>query len=400
MPTNRRNALKQLGALFSAGLGFGLFTRRAVAAPPTPLVKRVVRSPDNTWFTYPHSNGFMPDGRAVVARPSEGQGGKGIDFLSFELNSGASSLLTHVPGAMGYYSISQTGLMLVTLQHGLVVVDLANNGAQRHLLDDPAWTVHEDCDITKDGTRAVITRSHYADPKDYRTELVDIATGKTTIITQGWETDHAHFSPYDESWVCFCDNRPNNKDRLWVWHAEKAPKGKHIFNQETPDGKYFVLGHERAMFNKPGLLVLAYGESPETPRGLYEADFDGQVRLVSESNSDFHVNESRDGRWAVVTAQGKVVVGDDPRVLDLKSRPNGSWLTSEGSYGDSDVTLVNLKTGARQFLYRGANDAKGQPYEVQPSVSPDGKWVLLKDGHERRVLALELNPAALSAFLA
>jgi hypothetical protein len=100
---------------------------------------------------------------------------------------------------------------------------------------------------------------------------------------------------------------------------------------------------------------------------------------------------SRDGRWAVVSLQG---------VYDSsEARPDPNWLKTGLGYGFSDVMLVNMRSGARAFLYRGTNATAGQPYEVQPTISPDGRWVLLKDAREKRVLMLEIDPEALEKFL-
>jgi hypothetical protein len=61
--------------------------------------------------------------------------------------------------------------------------------------------------------------------------------------------------------------------------------------------------------------------------------------------------------------------------------------------------VVNVATGERQFLYRCYNAKDSQPYEVQPSISPDGRWVLMKDGRTRRVIAVELDEHRMQAFL-
>ena len=363
--------------------------------PPAFPLKRVVRSPDNTYFTYPHSNGFLPDGTCVLASPTSGAGNPGLDYIAFKPDTGAAARLTHSRDARPYYSIAQNGLMLVSQRFGAAVVDLsAKDAAPRSILNDPEWTVAGDNDISPDGKRALLTRSHYKTPQDFRTDIIDIASGAIgPVIQPGWQMDHAHFSPYDPAWVSFCDNRTEKLDRLWIWNAQAAPQGRHLFDQVRPDKTWFEIGHERAMFDRPSLLVVVYGgHGTARPRGLYEVGFDGAVRLVSESNRDLHCNISRDGRWAVVSLQGMY----DPVAL----RPLGTWLNTGLGYGFSDVMLVNMRTGARRFLYRGTNATSGQPYEVQPTISPDGRWVLLKDAREQKVLFLELDQDALKAFLA
>jgi len=188
---------------------------------------------------------------------------------------------------------------------------------------------------------------------------------------------------------------------MWLWHAQKAPKGRHIFQQERPDGTWLDIGHERAMFNKLAAVVIAYSDSSATPRGLYEIGIEGAARSISESNLDSHCNISTDGRWAVVSTLGSANVNDES--LDLCNRAAATWATSTTGYVSSDIVVVNMQTGARQFLFHSANAVASsksqQPYEPQPSISPNGKWVLVKDARERRVLVIELDEKKLNKFL-
>jgi hypothetical protein len=375
-------------------------------SPASPLVKRVVRSPKNTYFTYPHSNGFLPDGSAVFASPTGGSG-RTIDFIAFDPNKpNEDRRLASVNQARTYYAISANGLMVFSGTDGSAsVLDLTSSGSGPHkIFHQDDLVISGDNDISIDGKSILLTGTQYdpnKKPIDGKLMIVDIATGAITNVVNHWEVDHAHFSPYDQRWVCFADNRANNTDRMWVWNQEQAPKGRHIFNQNMPGGHYTV-GHERAMFNKPALLTIAYtfDTDPGSPTpdrsgghpGLYEVGFDGSIRLISASKRDFHCNISRDGSWAVVSLRGTYDPSD--------SKPSGDWLKTLGTgYGYSDVMVVNMRTGARQFFYRGTNATDGQPYEVQPSISPDGRWVLLKDARERRVLMVEVNQVALRSFL-
>ncbi|MGO4682107.1 hypothetical protein [Hyphomicrobium sp. 2TAF46] len=363
---------------------FAQKTSDELIRPPSPLIKRVVRSPTNTYFTYPHSNGFLPDGRAVLA--STPKTGPGLDFIAFDPRTGGVEHLAYVRDTRMYYSIAENGLMLVSQKEGAAVVDLGvKNPQPRTILHEPNWTTSADNDISPDGKWALLTRSRYLAPQNYRCDMVEIATGRIkNVAAPGWPMDHAHFSPYDPSWIAYCANR-NGRDpqRMWVWNEERAPRGRNIFRQQQLSGKFFHIGHERAMFHKPAMLVVAYGTSSAMPRGLYEVEFNGNVRLISESNGDLHCNISRDGRWAVVSLQGKYDLMD--------TRPTPDWLNSEGKYGFTDVAIVSMRTGARFFLYRGTNSAKGQPYEAQPTISPDGLWVLLKDAREQCVIFLEIS---------
>jgi len=403
MPWLSRRALLKAGggAVGALAIGGALPTRAQLSptvdrdARLSPLVRRIVRSPENTYFTYPHSNGFMPDGRAVLASPTQAtKGVPGLAFIAFDPKTGDVQPLCHVRDTRMYWSISDNGIMLLSQREGAAVVDLNHrNPSPRRILDERNWTVHGDNDISGDGKWALLTLSRHIVPKAYRTIMVETATGRIiTIMAPGWSMDHAHFSPFDQSWISLCANRTNrDPERMWVWHAESAPRGRQVFKQTTLAGTFFHVGHERAMFHKPAILTIAYGTSSATPRGLYAVGFDGTVKLISESNRDLHCNISRDGTWAVVSLQG--------RYAQKELRPTPDWLNSEGKFGFTDVVAINMASGRRAFLHEGTNAATGQPYEVQPSISPDGKWVLLKDAREQRVLFLEIDQLGLQRLI-
>jgi hypothetical protein len=405
---SRRSFIK--GATICVGTGaIYCAMPRAFAEPrdpqTSPFVKNVVRSPANTYFTYPHSNGFMSDGTPVFASPV-GDNGTQLEYIAChpERPDQARKLAT-LSQARTYYSISGNDLLLTTRTNSAVsVLDLTgkSDGAgpisARQIYAEPNYVMSADSDISHDGNYALISSTSYDASKTPTTGqliIVNISSGQATPIIQNRLVDHGHFSPFDPGWACFCDNAPNNLDRMWVWNQKEAPTGRHLFRQQDSTGGHLTVGHERAMFHKRALLTVAYtyvGTEKISP-GLYEVGFDGKARLISASHRDFHCNISRDGTWAVVSLQG---VYDPSDVM-----PPGNWLDVLGTgYGYSDVMLVNMRTGARQFLYRGTNAKTHQPYEVQPTISPDGRWVLLKDAREQRVLMIEIDQQALASFLA
>ncbi len=396
---SRRNFLNRAsvmvaGSFVSASVSLGRTEPLAQATEPaSDLLRRVVRSPDNTYFTYPHSNGFLSDGRCLLACPPTGNPSEGLELIAFDPATGSAERRVHVRGTRMYYSISRNNNVLISKKEGADVIDLKEkNPVTRRILAEQDWIVSADNDISPDGKFALLTRSHYSIPENYRTDVVEIASERVrTILAPGWPMDHAHFSPYDPSWISLAANRKQEMERLWVWNAEKAPLGRSLFRQIFPGGKKFVAGHERAMFHKLALLFVAYGQSTAGPRGLYEVTFEGLFRLVSESARDLHCNISRDGHWAVVSQQGTY----SPE----GARPTGDWLNTGLGYGFSDVIIVNMRSGVRQFLYRGTNATAGQPYEVHPAISPDGRWVLLKDAREKKVLFLEIKQSELRSFL-
>jgi len=397
---SRRHLLRWGLALVPLGVASRVFALSSTE-PTSTLVKRVVRSPKGTYFTYPHSNGFLADGSCVLASPTGNPGNGPKDIVRFDLEREEASLITRVSDSRMYYAVSGNGQMLFDRVHGVSVVDLTKkNQPVRDVFSDAGIFPH-DCDISVDGSSALVTHRHAAAEGSasqpgklvHRLDLIDIASGKArTLVVADWVLDHAHFSPFDPSWISYCCDEPKRYQRMWVWHAKQAPKGRPLFEQVKSDGTKFDIGHERAMFNKAASVVIAYGsESDAQPCGLYEVGFDGTTRLISESNRDFHCNVSRDGRWAVVSLQGTLET--------LESRPKGNWRSHAEGYGFSDVMVVNMKNGRREFLYRATNSAKGQPYEVQPTISPDGRWVVMKDASEQRVIGVEVDQSKLAAFL-
>lgn len=365
---------------------------RGAEAPATPLARRVVRAPADTYFTYPHSNGFLPDGSAMLASPA----GSGLEYLRWDPATGQSRRVNRIAGANMYYAIAANGRVATTYRNGLMVFDGTQPDATpRTVTRHPNWIHHIDCDISADGQRALVTRNRYVagEGPPHRTDLVELASGESrTLMGADWVMDHAHFSPFDPAWICIACGEPERYQRLWVWHERLAPQGRALFRQVQADGKRFDVGHERALFTRRSMIVVAYGSNSDArPCGLYEVDFDGGVRLVSESNRDFHCNVSPDGRWAVVSLQG---------THELQMQPiRAEWRRPEIGFGPSDVQVVDMRSGRRALLWRATNSSRGQPYEVQPTISPDGRWVLLKDAQERSVLAIEIDTRQLEALL-
>ncbi|WP_158743414.1 hypothetical protein [Acidisphaera sp. L21] len=381
------------------------------------LVKRTVASPDNTYATYPHANGFLPDGRLVLAQRTDPQT---VQYAAIDLTGASQSPapLATLRGVRMYYAISHTGVLVAPTLFGAEFVDLAKGGKSILRWEDPEYKADphrvsqrlrmaQDVDIAADGRQALLTRVVYGDKKEVVASsilLIDLATGTATTIAKSAADpatgtidplDHAHFSPADPEYICFCDAHPNTTRRMWIWHATKANPARPLFDQSAQP-KPLLFTHERALFDRPAMLAIVYGSSSGGPRGLYELPLSGAApRLVSESNRDLHCNASRDGRWYIVSLQGTADTTSSAGLLDLCARPGGAadpdWLRSAKGYSFSDVVIVNAKTGERAFLYRAANANEGQPYEVQPAISPDGRWVVLKDARRRNVLCLEID---------
>ena len=353
--------------------------------------------PQGAYSTYPHSNGFLDPQHFVLARPSTGGG---LDYFSCSLASGKATQIAHVPRARTYFAIGGKHTMAVPLYGALAIVDLGT-GEVRTIETGVGWINLEDCDIDPLGESALVNQYTPNERRSFRICRIDLASGKREVIVAAdYPLDHAHFSPFDQSWICFADARVHGLRRTWVWHANLAPQGRQIFQQLTHSRGRFDVGHERAMFNKLALLTIAYPDSSASPRGLYEVSFEGKTRLVSESNSDCHCNPSRDGRWAVVSSLSGVT--DSNKTIDLCRRTPNDWANGIG-YVASDVTAVNLSSGYRQLLFQASDQVQEgrsmQPFEAQPAISPDGEWVVIKDGRTQSVVSINIAPSMLKALL-
>ena len=374
-------------SLFIALAGMSQYPARA------DLVKRVVEGPLNAYFAYPHSNGFLPDGRSyVAARPER----DGLAFLAFDPASGTEKELGWFPHVDLYYSLSEDGKrMAFTADNTLYLWEIESGQPPKVVYQDAPeeagkwWHTVSDISPQGDAIVSMRKRKKGADPGDdsIKCQLLrhDLTSGKTEVLMEtDWWLNHVHFSPYDPSWICFSHEGDADKvsDRIWAWNAKEAPKGKMLFNQTGQDGKLLQVGHERAAFHAPSLVFIAYGASEGSPRGLYEVGFDGKSRLISQGDRDMHCNISRDGRWAVADTSG-------PHDAEGKG-----W---ENSNSVSDVMAVNMKTGGRAMLYR--TSILKHPWHPHPHISPDGHWVVLNDARLHRTIALEIDPGALGKFL-
>lgn len=394
-PLSRRSFLSRT-ALLAAGVS--LLPRRGWSATPTggrSLVSRVVEGPPDSYFTYTHCNAFMPNGCThVLARAED----KGISFFEFDPEWGGVARLGAIPGADMYYSISEDGkLMSESDGSRLLLWNVGSKESPSVLIQDEPdmqgqWHLHIN-DIIADGRSLLTMRAHKGGPyrtlpdgREYKYQLLkhDVATGRTeTCLEADWWINHVHFSPFDESWVSIAHEGDSDKisDRLWGWNAQAVLAGRKLFSQGSGDQMLYV-GHERAVFDKPGVIFVAFGASPGRPTGLYEVDFEGRSRLVSEGPRDWHCNISRDGTWAVVDTTGP------------HDAPGRGW---ENSGSTSDVVAVNMRTGARRFLYR--SNFTRHPYHPHPHISPDGRWVIFNDAKTRSTKALKIDQDALTAFL-
>lgn len=381
---------------FAVPIWFGV---AALCGSPEPslLVSRVVEGPAGAYFTYPHANGFWPDGHTMVIACPEG---RRTDFALFDPDSGKTTAVASLDGVKMYYGVSRSGILVTNANNSLVVIDLTKGSVSARVLWEsmPPWRLSDLPDISEDGSTVLADFHDYSPPGLHQMRLFEVdgdnADGGRVLLEKPWLLNHTHRSPADPNWVLFSHEGRGVSDRMWAWHADIASQGRNIFNQQAPDGKGLFVGHELAMHHKPAALAVAFGNSPGSPRGLYEIGLAGGddvttaqlVRHLSSGAKDWHANISRDGRWAVVDTMGP---SDDPGPI------MPGWADKGGV---SDVIAVNLTTGARRFLHRGTF-LRRHPWHPHPHISPDGRWVIYNDAESQRVRALEIDPAALEAFL-
>ncbi|MDR1281514.1 MAG: hypothetical protein LBK99_11915 [Opitutaceae bacterium] len=357
------------------------------------LIKRVVEGPQGAYFVYPHSNGFLADGRLVLSQ----QDGKLTHFFLFDPASGSVTPGGTLPNVRLYGGISPGGLLVTTVNNCVVVMDLMRGEISSRLLYEAPrpWRMGMP-GFSPDGN--VYMDFHiYAPPARNEMRLLrvdgDNSNGGEVVLKKDWLLNHVHRSEIDPGWILFSHEGRGVTDRMWAWHASLAPEGRPVFEQKDAGGQVFYVGHELLMHHKLAALAVVFGSSPGKPRGLYEIDIAGAAaghestaRLVSEGLRDWHCNISRDGRWAVVDTMG---------ASDEAGGPPAGW-SKDG--GVSDVVAVDIRTGARRFLCR-TSLLNSHPWHPHPHISPDNRWVICNDANSRRIFALETDQDALDAFL-
>jgi hypothetical protein len=221
----------------------------------------------------------------------------------------------------------------------------------------------------------------------------DRASGQVNdLFTVVMPIDHCHYSPHDPSWVGFSHNEELQKlDRIWGWNKSLRNPPAALWNQQSATGPLYV-GHERWMFDRTGIVAVAYPRSPGSPRGLYYVDpIEKTEKLISESNCDMHCNIDRSGKWAVVDTLSAWAKPKSPKGPDAE--PDGR--------GISDIVLINCATGKRYWLAR--SHRKDHPWHAHPHISPDGRFVIYNDFQRdglntpSRTVVVELNLSAIDA---
>ena len=369
-----------LNLLFNLGNQPSLISRVRYASPGAT----------ETYFTYPHTNGFWPDSdHAILMEGAHPNYGK---VVQWDLENDTRVTL-HDFGApvKAYYSVSGNGKLITTIRNRLEMVDLTvsvgyETKLQTTVYDegnfqpDPSkpgynpWSLTDVPDITYDGYFAVIYLGNTIDD-EYAIQVLETDSLNATTLELDFTSiySHVHFSPYNENYLSFghkgeMDSHPSEQlARLFAHNDAVSSQPFNYFDQLGAAGNYYWLGHERAVFHKEADIVVAYRGSP-AGAGLIMADYDGDAEMVSSSNRYWHVNISHDGNWAIVDSIPYA----------------GRNLT--------DIYLVDLSTGQSIFLYRTSRDAvNGHPWHPHPHFSPDGDWVIFNDFYQQAPIAIELS---------
>ncbi|AHF89594.1 hypothetical protein OPIT5_04430 [Opitutaceae bacterium TAV5] len=328
------------------------------------------------YLTYPHANGFAGGGRFLVLGQQETTG---FSLWRCDLSTGEEQRLGVLPADVAgdplWFDIALRSGRLVTVTNNEVwCCDVLRPGSADRIYREeaPGACLQSLPSISADGERVLVVRR--TGDNHAVMEITTITGQARVLFSVPWHAGHVHFSPCDETWIGFCHEGRADAitDRVQAWHAHQAPEGMCLLDQR-PAGLW--LGHERWAFHAPTVLVVAYGGSPGKPRGVYELFHDRRPpRLVSEGDRDWHVNVSRDGRWAVVDTTGP------------HDRPGRGWEEAENI---SDVLLIDLVTGRRTFLARSRRGAN-HPRHPHPVFSPDGETVFYNetapDGDAVRVM--------------
>lgn len=337
-------------------------------------VESVTEYAQDCYLTYPTANGFR-DGALVVAQ----RHADSFSLIEISLATGAMRTLADLP---------RTGTDLLYFDVADSRIVAGASGA--------VWLIEEGCGIrplvsglhsapipslSRDGERVALTFRD--DDGLFHLEEYRLKTGEAKrLTTTSWWMNHAHFSPYDESWIGYCHEGPCEEvlDRVWGFHTQDAPQGRCLLDQSV-SGQTLSVGHERWSFHDCSVFAVAYGVSPGEPRGIYEIFADGRpARLVSQGDRDWHVDVSRCGKWAVVDTTGY----HDTRGQRLDLREAG---------GISDIVLIDCLTGQREHLTRTTNST--HPSHPHPVFSPDGQWIYFNEcdetGRRNRIRRM-INP--------
>lgn len=321
------------------------------------------------YLGYPHSNQFADAGASLIFGQIEA---KTISLWKRHLVSGDEVRLgtfpvnAEPPAKVIWFDVAyDANRMIAAVDHAVLLFDLQTSTGPREVYHAPApYVLDRLVSITADGRWMIVVL--HIEGMRHRALRIDLQTGEELVLADHpWFANHFHFSPADPAWVGYAHEGATETipDRVWAWHAQQAPRGRCLFDQMSDQPpKRLCIGHERWAFHNVSAVAVAYGVSPAGPRGLYEVFPDRPARLISAGQRDFHCDVSRDGRWAVVDTTGP------------HDAPGRGW---ENAGGISDILIVDMVTGRREFLARSHQHL--HPRHCHPVFSPDGSSIFYNE---------------------
>ncbi|MDA3874551.1 MAG: hypothetical protein PF795_11410, partial [Kiritimatiellae bacterium] len=341
----------------------------------------------NTYLTYPHMNGYVEYGRALIYRQS---GDDGIDCLRIrDLIDGTDRVLWEFErdghGGTTWEVALDSPKVAMVLNNQAVILDLEHPD-ELTVVHTPAPGRKLDglCSLTTDGSRLLLRE----DGDCGNTALeIDLVTGGTRkLFSIAWYANHFHYCPHDPEWVAFShEGRTEDiPDRCWVWHPQHAPQGRLTFDQasEVPDVQLCV-GHEHWCFHDVSAYAPAYMHSPAGPRGLYEIFGDGRPAILRwKSDTIWHCTMDLTGRFVAVDTAGPF--REEP-YTDRQYRENLEIFKRKDAAGDpmdAEVAVLDLKSGKSLWLAQA--QWTRHPYHPHPAISPNSRWVAWNDSLPER----------------
>ena len=333
----------------------------------------------DVYATYPHCNGFLPDGSRMVV----GDRNRPALHIVDVARGSRPDLLLELPDGDGipWFDVAlDVPRLAMAWRDQVLILDVADAAA-------PARTVHTAVaggrldglvGISRDGA----TIAAIEERGDERVLLrIDVDRGAAQqLLRLPAHANHVQISAADPGWIGFAHEGPAEEvdERVWGWHADSAPEGHPLFDQRAHAATSVPLqvGHERWLFHRPGALVVAYGAGPE-PSGVWEVAIDAPPRLVSPGDRDWPAGVTRDGRRVVVDTTGSA------------DAPGRGWHDA----GDrSSIVVIDARTGERTVIAETRFDR--HPFHPHPSFTPDGRSVIHNhiDAAGRRGIALRDVP--------
>jgi hypothetical protein len=326
------------------------------------------------FLTYPHLNGFYAGGTRLIACRWNGEL---WSLFSLEIESGRETEVYRIDrrgdqeaggNITPMWDVAfEAGVLVFKQQNALWLLDL-QRGGEPELLYRPAAgaSVNLLASITRDGKRVIFEQ---VEGDWHSGHSIDVETGEvTTLVRENRWLDHFQPCPHDENWILYCHQTWGKPEYpiigcpAYFYHPQLAPEGKRAFevqDQSQGAARLVHTTHDRWAFHETCYVTIVYPNSPGGPHGLWQVWPDERApRLVSYGAHDWHCDISRDGKWAVVDSQG-LYNWDESVIDDLR--------------GNSDIILIEMATGKRQFL---ARTQWGGPQHPHPIFTPDGSAVL------------------------